>query len=83
MKDASWTVAGWSAIPVFLTLAVTPVATALAVSFPIAWLMNHILSSSLLLYLFGVNHVGYWRVVGLFAIAFAARFQIKFSSTSE
>ena len=83
MKDEGWTVAGWPAIPVFLTLAVTPVATALIVSMPIAWLTNHILSSSLLFFLFGVNHVGYWRVVGLFAIAFAANFKIKFSGTSD
>lgn len=83
MKDESWTVAGWSAIPVLLTLAVTPVATALVVSFPIAWIINHEFSSSVLRLLFGVDHLGYWRVVGIFAIVFAAKFKIKFSGTSK
>lgn len=83
MKDQSWTLAGWSAIPVFLTLAVTPVATALVVSLPMTWLINHEFSSSVLPLLFGVNHVGCWQVVGLFAIAFAAKFQIKCSGTSN
>lgn len=83
MKDESWTLTGWPAIPVILTLAVTPVATALIVSLPIAWLINHIFSAAAIHAVFGVERLGFWRVVGLFAIVFAANFRIKFSGNSE
>ena len=83
MKHESWTLAGWPAIPVFLTLAVTPVVTALVVSLPIAWLINHIFSAAAIHAVFGVERLGFWRVVGLFAIVFAANFRIKFSGSSE
>lgn len=83
MKDQSWTLAGWSAIPVFLTLAVTPVATALLAALPIAWLINHIFSAEAIHALFGVERLDFWRVVGMFAIAFAASFKIKFSGSAE
>jgi hypothetical protein len=83
MKDEGWTLAGWPAISVFLTLAVTPVATALVVSLPIAWLINHIFSTAAIHAVFGVERLGFWRVVGLFAIVFGAHFKIKFSGTTE
>ena len=83
MKDESWTLTGWPAIPVILTLAVTPVVTALVVSLPVTWLINHIFSAALITAVFGVEKIGVWRVVGLFVIVFAANFRIKFSGTSE
>lgn len=83
MKYESWTLTGWQAIPVFLTLAVTPIVTALVVSLPIAWLINHIFSAAAIHAVFGVDRLGFWRVVGLFAILFAANFRIKFSGGSE
>jgi hypothetical protein len=32
---------------------------------------------------FGVEHLGYWRVVGLFALGFATQFKIKVHGSSE
>ena len=83
MKDESWTLAGWPAVPFFLMLAVTPVLTVLVLSLPIAWLVNHIFATNAILAIFGVEHLGYWRVVGLFAILFATKFKIKFQGSSK
>lgn len=83
MKDEGRTLAGWQAIRVFLTLAVTPVVTALVVSQPIAWLINHIFSTSAIHAVFGVERLNFWRVVGMFAIVFGAHFKIKFSGATE
>ena len=83
MKDENWTLAGWPAVPVFLMLAVTPVLTALVISLPLAWLVNHVFAASAIHAIFGVEHLGYWRVMGLFAILFAIRFKIKIRGSSK
>ncbi len=57
--------------------------TALVVSLPVTWLINHIFSAALITAVFGVERIGVWRVVGLFAIVFAAKFKIKLSGNSE
>jgi hypothetical protein len=82
MKDENWTLAGWPAVPVFLMLAVTPVVTALVVSLPVSWLVNHIFAVSAIHAIFGVERLDYWRVVGLFSIFFAASFKVKFHGSS-
>jgi hypothetical protein len=82
MKE-KWSLVGWPAVPVFLMLAVTPVLTALVISQPVAWLANHIFAGSALHAVFGVEHLGYWRVVGLFAIVFAIGFKIKIHGPTE
>jgi hypothetical protein len=83
MKDESWTLAGGPAVPVFLMRAVTPVATVLVVSLPVAWLVNQIFAANAVHAVFGVEHLCYWRVVGLFAILFAANFKVGFHGSSE
>jgi hypothetical protein len=82
MTDKSWILTGWPTVPVFLTVASTPVLTALVISMPVAWLVNHIFSANLIRTLFGVEQLGYWRVVGLFAIVFATRFKVNIRSSS-
>jgi len=64
-------------------LAATPVLTALVISLPVVWLVNHIFAPNAIRAIFGVEHLGYWRVMGLFAILFAAQFRIKFQGSSE
>lgn len=83
MKDESRTLTGLPAIPIFLMLAVTPVLTALVISLPVAWLVNHVFAANAIHAIFGVEHLGYWRVVGLFAILFATGFKIKFQGSSK
>ena len=83
MNDESWSLSGWPAVPVFLMLAVAPVVTALVISLPVSWLVNHIFATNAIRAIFGVGHLGYWRVVGLFAILFAAKFKVKFHGSSK
>ena len=82
MKDESLTLTGWSAVPVFLMVAVTQVLTALAMSLPISWLVNHIFSRNAIHFLFANDRLGYWRCVGLFAIWFVATARIKWTMKS-
>jgi hypothetical protein len=83
MKDENWNLTGWPAVPAFLMLAVTPVVTALVVSLPVAWLVNRVFATSAIHAVFGVERLGYWRVVGLFAILFVTGFKIKFHGSSK
>jgi hypothetical protein len=77
MTNESWTWTGWPAVPVFLTAAFAPLLTTLVISIPVVWLVNHIFAAGAIHVIFGVEHLGYWRVVGLFAIGFAVQFKIK------
>ena len=83
MKDETWTLAGWPAVPAFLLLAVTPVLTALVISLPVAWLVNHIFAARAINWVFGVDYLGYWRVVGLFSILFLTGFKFKIHGSSK
>jgi hypothetical protein len=78
MEDEGKTLRGWPAVRMFLMLAVTPVITALVLSLPIEWLISHEFASGAVHAIFGVKHLGYWRVVGLFALRFATRGKIEF-----
>ena len=77
MKDEGKTLTGWPAVRMFLMLAITPVTTALVLSLPIAWLINHVFATGAIHAIFGVERLGYWRVVGLFAIRFATRGKLE------
>jgi hypothetical protein len=77
MKDEGKTLTGWPAVRMFLMLAFTPVFTALVMSLPIAWLVNHVFATGAIHVIFGVEHLGYWRVMGLFALWYATRTKIK------
>lgn len=83
MKDDTGTLTGWPAVPAFLMLAVAPVLTALVTSLPVAWLVNHIFAANAIHAIFGVEHLDYWRVVGIFALLFAATFKIKIHGSSK
>ena len=83
MRNASWTLTGWPAVPVILMLVATQVVTALVMSLPVSWLVNHVFAADAIRAIFGIEHLGYWRVVGLFALCFAATFKIKFHGPSK
>jgi hypothetical protein len=83
MKSENWTQKGWPAVPIFLVVVIMPVLTALITSLPVAWLVNHIFAASAIRVIFGVEHLGYWRVVGLFAIVFAIRLRINVHGSPE
>lgn len=83
MRNESTILEGWPAVPLFLMLAVTPVLTALVMSIPVAWLVNRMFAVGAIHAVFGVDHLGYWRVVELFALAFATRFKINVHGPSQ
>jgi len=67
----------------FLLVAVTPVLTALIMSLPVTWLVNHLFAVNVIHAIFGVAHLGYWRVVGLFALWFAMGFKVAVHGPSK
>lgn len=83
MKDESVTLASWSAVPFFLMVAVTQVLTALVMSLPITWLVNHVFSANAIHAIFVTDRLGYWRCVGMFVIWFAAKGRIKWTMKSR
>jgi hypothetical protein len=83
MKDEGKTLRSWSAVRMFLMLAFTPVLTAPVMSLPIAWLVNHVFAIGAIHTIFGVERLGYWRVMGLFAIWYATRTRIKVHGPRE
>jgi hypothetical protein len=83
MKDESWSLSGWPAVPVIVMAAGTPVLTALVISLPVSWLINQVFAPGTIHAVFGVEHIGYWRVVGLFAIVFASKFKIELHGPSK
>jgi hypothetical protein len=83
MKDEGKILTGWQAIRMFLKLSVTPVLTTLVMAIPISWLVNQEFATGAIHAIFGVEHLGYWRVVGLFAIRFAIRGKIGLQETRK
>jgi hypothetical protein len=83
MKDKSWTLTGWPAVPVVLMFAATGVLTALVLPLPVTWLVNHIFAAGAIHAVFGVDRLGYWRVVLMFVLVFVARFKITFTGPSK
>lgn len=79
MKDEDLTLTGWQAVPVFLMMVCTQALTALAMSLPIKWLVNHVFAASLIHSIFASDHFGYWQCVGIYAIWFAAKGRIKWT----
>jgi hypothetical protein len=79
MKDEGLTLTGWPAVPVSFMVAVTQVLTALVMSLPITWLVNHVFSANVIHAMFASDQLGYWRCVGMFAIWFAAKGRIKWT----
>ena len=77
------TLTGWPAVGVLATMALTKALTGLVMSLPITWLVNRVFAGGAIHAVFGSDRLSYWRCVGLFAIWFAARVKIKFSSPSQ
>ena len=82
MKDESWTITGWAALPIFFMAVAMQMLTALAVAFPITWLVNHVFSPIAIRAIFSHDLLGYWQCVGVFAIWFTAKGRIKWTIKS-
>lgn len=73
------TLTGWPAVGVFATITITQALTALAMAYPLSWLVSHEFSPGIIHLLWGEDRLSYWRCVGLFALWHAARVKIKVS----
>lgn len=82
MKSESLTLTGWAAVPMFLMLAVTQALTALVMSLPITWLVNHVFSPNAIHAIFASSQMGYSRCAGMFGIWFTATARIKWTVKS-
>jgi hypothetical protein len=74
---------GWSAVKILATITITKALTAVVMSFPLAWLVNHVFAAGAVHAIFGADYFSYWRCLGLFAIWFTARIRIKFSGSAQ
>ena len=77
-----FTLTGWPAVGVFAIITTTKALTAIVIAWPLDWLANHVFSPSLMLALWGEDHLSYWRCIGMFAIWHVARARINFSGPS-
>lgn len=78
------TLTGWPAVGVLGIIAATRALTALVLSYPLVWLANIEFAAGGAIHLvFGADRLSYWRCVGLFAIWYVARIQIKFSGPGQ
>jgi len=83
-NSSIFTLSGWRAVGVLLTIIITKTLTALVLSYPLAWLANReFAAGGAIRAVFGTDQVSYWRCVGLFAIWHAARVRIKFSGPAQ
>ena len=78
-----FTLRGRSAVGVLLALTATKALTALVMSFPLVWLVNHVFGAGAIQAIFGADRLSYLRCVGLFAIWFAAQVKIKISGPAQ
>ena len=82
MKDEGLTLTGWQAVPVFLMMVGTQALTALVMSLPITWLVNHVFAASAIHTIFARDQFGYWQCVGIYAIWFASKGRIHWTMKS-
>lgn len=64
----------------FVGIAVILVALALLMAFPTLWLVNYLFAPSLLLSIFGVSQIGFWKAL---ALNLFFGFFVKSSSTNS
>jgi hypothetical protein len=64
-------------LSLFLMVAVTQVVTALVMSLPITWLVNHVFAATAIQPMFASDRFGYWQCMGMYAIWLSAKARIK------
>lgn len=61
----------------------TQALTALVMSLPITWLVNHVFAASWIDPIFASDHFAYWQCVGIYPIWFTAKGRIKWTMGSS
>jgi hypothetical protein len=83
MKEESKSVKlrGWDAVLATGGVLFSYAATALLMSWPIAWLINHAFAPGIVRAVFGGDRLSYWQCVTVFAIWYCARVKVRFPFT--
>ena len=72
---------GWDAVMVFAGVLFSYAGTALLMSWPLAWLINHAIAPDMIRAVFGGDRLGYWQCVMIFAIWHCLRAKVGFPFT--
>lgn len=80
-ENQSVTLRGWDAVFAMAGVALSSAGTALLMSLPIAWLVNHLFAAGLIRAVFGGDRFRYWQCVMVFAIVYCARIKLTFPNT--
>lgn len=81
VESKSVTLRGWDAAIAMAGVLLSSAGTALLMSFPIAWLINHVFAAGAIRAVFGGDRLRYWQCVMVFAIWYCARMKFTFPNT--
>jgi hypothetical protein len=81
VESESVTLRGWDAVIGMAGVLLSWAGTALLMSFPIVWMINHVFAVGAIHAVFGVDRFGYWQCVMLFAIWYCAKVKFTFPNT--
>ena len=80
VESKSVTLRGWDAVMGMAGVALSWAGTALLMSFPITWLINHVFAAGAIHAVFG-GRLRYWQCVMAFAIWYCVRVKFTFPNT--
>lgn len=69
---------GWDAVMAFGGVLFSYAGTAMLISWPTTWLINHAFASSAIRAVFDSDRLGYWQCVMVFGIWQCARVKVNF-----
>lgn len=72
---------GWDAVMGMAGVLLSWAGTALLMSLPIAWMINHVFAAGAIRAVFGTDRLRYWQCVTVFAIWYCARVKFAFPNT--
>lgn len=81
VDSKSETLRGWDAVFAMAGVLLSSAGTALLMSYPIAWLINHVFAAGAIRAIFGADRLRYWQCVMAFAIWYCARVKFTFPNT--
>ena len=81
VESKSVTLRGRDSAIVMAGVLLSSAGTALLMSFPIAWMVNHVFATGAIHAVFGSDRFRYWQCVMVFAIWYCARVKFTFPNT--
>jgi hypothetical protein len=81
VESKSVTLRGWDAVMGMAGVLFSWVCTALLISLPIVWMVNHVFAAGAIRTVFGCDRIRYWQCVMVFAIWYCTRVKFTFPNT--